>query len=370
MGTLTFGWQTAILIVPMAVMLLTAAALASRLRNRLANRLLAVLLVVIAGILTPWAIGFASFYDRWPWLSFAPFSIPLTVAPLLYAYLYALVTGRLPNRFWWHMTPGIIQFAFQAASFVLPLSIKLQWAAASGPIYDIVAAIGIAAGFLGYGFASRKLLQEYRSWLATLRSDDNRFAATWVANTITAGVAMLALWAVFEVANAVTPLNYMGYMGLYVGIGLFGTYLAMECWRHAQLPFPHFRNDDDESNSAEYTDEKDWSALGAQWKRRLREELLFRDPELSLPTLARHFGTNQTYLSRAFNEGLDINFSTLVNRLRCEDVAKALEEQDQRDILTLALDAGFNSKASFNRRFRDYFDMTPSAYRKATSQKQ
>lgn len=32
-------------------------------------------------------------------------------------------------------------------------------------------------------------------------------------------------------------------------------------------------------------------------------------------------------------------------------------------MLTLALEAGFSSKASFNRAFRNRFDQTPQAYR-------
>ncbi|WP_236823428.1 helix-turn-helix domain-containing protein [Blastomonas sp. RAC04] len=36
---------------------------------------------------------------------------------------------------------------------------------------------------------------------------------------------------------------------------------------------------------------------------------------------------------------------------------------DPRDLLTLAFDAGFNSKASFNRAFLDMAGMSPSQWR-------
>jgi hypothetical protein len=42
-------------------------------RHGAAQRSLGTLLIVLCGVLTPFTIGYAGFYDRWPWLSFAPF---------------------------------------------------------------------------------------------------------------------------------------------------------------------------------------------------------------------------------------------------------------------------------------------------------
>ncbi len=94
------------------------------------------------------------------------------------------------------------------------------------------------------------------------------------------------------------------------------------------------------------------------------------DPDLSLATLARRLGTNTHHLSRALNEGLGLNFSSFIGRLRSETVATALRADDRRDLLDLALEAGFSSKASFNRSFFATFATTPSAYRRALGQKQ
>ena len=98
MEGLTFGWRSATLTLVIVQLLVLAAALTRPLANRVANRTLAALLVVLAGIVTPWAIGFAGLYDRWRWLTFAPFQITLAVAPLLWLYVGALTTGRWPAR--------------------------------------------------------------------------------------------------------------------------------------------------------------------------------------------------------------------------------------------------------------------------------
>ena len=88
---------------------------------------------------------------------------------------------------------------------------------------------------------------------------------------------------------------------------------------------------------------------------------------MTLAVVARRLGTNTAYLSRALNEGLGINFSTLVNRIRSESVAEAIRSGAGTYMLTLALDAGFASKASFNRAFSATYGMPPSAYRSQVS---
>ena len=52
----------------------------------------------LAALITPYIIGFAGFYDRWPWLSFTPLSYTLAFGPLLWLYA-ATLCGRPPSRF-------------------------------------------------------------------------------------------------------------------------------------------------------------------------------------------------------------------------------------------------------------------------------
>lgn len=81
--------------------------------------------------------------------------------------------------------------------------------------------------------------------------------------------------------------------------------------------------------------------------------------------LARRLGTNTAYLSRAINQGLSLNFNAFVNRMRSDEVAKRMQEDPAaRDLFQLALDAGFSSKATFNRAFRAAYGLTPSEFRR------
>ena len=85
---------------------------------------------------------------------------------------------------------------------------------------------------------------------------------------------------------------------------------------------------------------------------RLREGEWWREANLDVPTLARRLGVSESGLSRAFNQGLGISVARYMNDLRSEAVADALKAGSDQDLLALAFEYGFSSKASFNRAFQ------------------
>lgn len=359
---LSFGWRTALLSVIFVQLLLLAAALLGVLQNRTANCTMAALLFVLAGIITPWLIGFAGLYDKWMWLTFAPLQISLAVAPLFYLYAHALVTGGWPANGKWHLAPGIAQFMFYTASFLLPFDLKMRWADISSPALGWITGAGVVIGLCYYCRASFRLLRDYRDALAAARSDDHRYAARWLAGAIAALGLLLLVWSTFIVWDWLLPLGYRGLMGLYVAIGAFALYLGIEAWRHAALPFPPIASLHAVADTL--PSPRDWQALGKAWAVKIAAEGWAADPELSLATLARRLGTNTGHLSRALNEGLGVGFSHFINDLRAHSVAAMLAEGRDDDLLDLALEAGFSSKASFNRAFAASFGMPPSQWRK------
>ena len=360
LGGLVFGWRTAVLSVAAAIILPIALALLAQLTNRAANRFLALMLLVLAGVFTPWLIGFAGFYDRWRWLTFLPVAVPLLGPPLLWLYVTALARGRAPERYRLHLLPGLIQFAWLFASFLLPLPAKLRWADFTGQASNLIFSLALIASFAAYGLTSWRELEAYRAALALTRSDDGRFAARWLSRALAAGGVLAGVWTLYAVWDLVSPLGYTGLMGLYAALAAIAVYLAIEGWRNAAMPFPPIESTVEPPPEPE----RDWTLQGGAWLERIRAEGWHRQPDLSLHRAARLLGTNTAYLSRAFNQGLGQNFSRAVNRLRCEEVADGMARRPDAQILDLALEAGFSSKASFNRAFQDRFAMTPQAMRR------
>ena len=361
---LHFGWRVALLGLCSVQLLALAFAVSRQGANRTANRLLAAVLIVLTGILTPYSIGFAGAYDAWRWLTFAPFAIPLALPPLLFGYTHALVRGRLPDRFALHLVPAALQLAYALICFALPIDLKWGWYTGGhdgvvSPVFEVALLVSLSL----YAGASLRRLRDYRRDLAEARSDDDRFAAAWLSRVIVALVAVLVIYAAFTVWDWISGgIDYFQETGLYLALAGIGLYLGVEGWRHAALRFPVLTT----PSAVESATGPDWQAVAAGFDARVREAGWAREPELSLPVLARRLATNTGRLSRAINQGLGVNFSAWINGLRAEAVAAALDAGAQDDLLTLAFDAGFSSKASFNRAFHARYGVAPSRYRRVS----
>ncbi len=364
-----FGWRTALLCVAIVQCLLLAAALVQGSQNRAASRFLAAALVVIAGMLTPYAIGFAGAYDHFRWLTFAPFAIPLALGPLLYGYAHALADGTAPRRMREHLLPGIGQFAYFGVCFLIPGSAKWSWYTGGhrawvAPLLDILGLLSLAA----YAYAIGKVLERQRLRLADHRSDDDRFSARWLGQVLAVMLAGLAVEAGFWLwALVVGGIDFFQETGMYLALAVLGVFLGVAGWRQAVLPMPLVAQPEPDLPEPDPGRTPDWPAIAKDFADRTRNAGWWREPELSLARLSRLLGVNTGRLSRAINLGLGMNFSTFVNGLRAEGVARALATGADGDLLGLAFEMGFASKASFNRAFMARFGVSPSQFRRQVS---
>jgi AraC-like DNA-binding protein len=96
-------------------------------------------------------------------------------------------------------------------------------------------------------------------------------------------------------------------------------------------------------------------------------EKIYRDPGLSVHSLSERLDIPAYQLSWILNERMNQTFSVLVNTYRTNEVKKRLASTEDSDetILNIALEAGFNTKTSFNRVFKKFTGMTPSQFRES-----
>ncbi|WP_235091135.1 helix-turn-helix transcriptional regulator [Sphingomonas lutea] len=341
------AWSTALFVLALQALALALVLWFSN-GNRQANRLLAALMIVIAGLLTPFILGYAGAYDAWPRLTFAPFSIPLAVGPLLYAHVQALASGR--RIAWWHWIAPAVQFGWQAVLFPLPTAMKFRIdAAVIEPFLSPVSSVAVLASMAAYGVACWRALQRYERWLAERRRQLRPARRIrWLTFALVPLVAARAGYSLFEAL--VRPINYFDLFGYYILLGLVGLWLGLEGWRQAEAPAPAAEDED-----ARRSDQ------GAAWIERLRAQGWWRDADLSLADLARELGTNAASLSRALAP--HGGFAAVLGGIRSEAAAARIAAGQGDDLLRLAMDCGFGSKASFNRAFRARFGTSPSAFR-------
>jgi len=102
--------------------------------------------------------------------------------------------------------------------------------------------------------------------------------------------------------------------------------------------------------------------------RLMDDDKAYLDPALSVPKLATLVGAPPHQLRALINNSLGYrNFTAFLASYRLADVKRALSDPDhaRTPILTIALDAGFASFATFNRTFKMETGQTAGEYRKA-----
>lgn len=386
MGIKLGPWST-ILLLGSIHGVVVAMLLARARRQQPGNRLLAALLLVVVLRITPYTIGYAGFYDAYPWLSFAPFDLSLAVGPLIYLYVRVRSTPTSPRRWGWHLAPVALQATYYLVAFVQPLAWKDAWDdRVHVPWIVPIETWATYASMAWYWTRALSVHRQRQRWLEHHSAAREEHRDGWLGGCLIAFAAMTALQVGFDLVELTgRHLDYFDRFPLYVALTALVYYLGIEGWRHADrtLPMP-----DDAvavepmppveatpasaviepapiaappSPAARPTPERDWAAIGRGWAERVAAAGWWREPELGLAELARRLGTNTRYLSRALNDGLGMSFSEFINRQRVDEARRRLAGDGE--ILAIALDVGFASKASFNRAFKAYAGCTPSEFR-------
>ena len=121
------------------------------------------------------------------------------------------------------------------------------------------------------------------------------------------------------------------------------------------------------SDPGDRIERDDDTRLLAALRRLMEHDRAYREEGLAIGGLAGKLGIPEHGLRRLINRRLGYrNFNAFLNRYRLDDVMAALADpaQEAVPILTIAIDAGFQSLGPFNRAFKAQTGMTPSEFRR------
>jgi AraC-like DNA-binding protein len=335
--------------------------------NRTANRLLSALILVAALRLTPYVLGFAGAYDAARWLTFAPFDLTFAFGPLLWGYVVVLTTGALPKHWRWHLVPVALQLAYSLACFALPLDAKWDWYTGwHRRLVDPLFLGLLLASLSAYLLAAWRQYGRYRAWLDDHLSNNDDVRLTWLRNILVAFAATIVIAAGFALVGwFVTPLDYFDRFPVMVWLAGLTYFLGLAGWRDGERRYPLQSEVVVPALAPTLTEPRvDYAAQAAAWAATIEAAEWWRDETLTREGLALRLGTSPRSLSRGLNEGRGETFHAFINGLRVAAVKRELADPNStRDLLQVALDAGFSAKASFNRVFKATTGMTPSEYR-------
>lgn len=99
----------------------------------------------------------------------------------------------------------------------------------------------------------------------------------------------------------------------------------------------------------------------------IRSEKKYLDPNFSAEQLSEKLQLSTSHLSRIFNNEMNTSFSEYINSLRVEEAKRYLQNPafSNYTLLAIGLEAGFNSKTTFNTTFKKMTGQTPSQFKKA-----
>ena len=100
----------------------------------------------------------------------------------------------------------------------------------------------------------------------------------------------------------------------------------------------------------------------------MKAKTLYKDPELTLQKVSEALTIKPYLLSKTLSTVVQKKFTDYINDLRIEEVKRLLQDpkNEKFTLLALAYEAGFNSKASFNRAVKKSTGKAPSALKSST----
>ena len=321
----------------------------------------------------------------YPWksiLAFLTASIYVANFPFLYIYTNSLtdVDFKMNGRRFLNFSPVVLMIAISLPLLQLNLAQQKQIANTVDkiPWYFVFAELIFTATFIYFVFNTIKLLQKHRQVIKNTFSYEERVNLVWLRHVVFAFISLLLLTlVVFVLSNihlfSVKVTDEILYLGLAVIVFYIG-YWGLKQRKIFYSAKPQLVEAEGLSVSAEDKAEKsgtEQTAIKSETDTVLepllhlmKNEKPYLDPELSIVTLSAKLNMHPHKLSKLINSQLQQNFFDFINKYRVDEFKNlALDaEHKQYSILAIAYDAGFNSKASFNRIFKNITGHTPSQY--------
>lgn len=370
------------IIVASAQALLLALLIIQKYQSLYANRFLALLLLSYTFILIHLLLQDTGLYGRAPYI-FLIVGFPLIAMPLHYLYTKYLINRK--NQFakqdWIHFVPFLI-FEVVLVSASLLSKIDLTAVATAEPAttpasFRIFNWIIILQGLV-YLVGSYRLLTRYNRHIKEVLSSIEQVQLQWLRNITLVGVIAISIFFVEDLlmTQGINLSNFVFssiFFAVYIyGIGYTG-FLKSEIFISPIVEQTLHEVDSIESEqkpAAKYersglSDETAQQYL-SQLLKLMVEKKVYQNNSLTLSQLAEMLSISTHNLSEIINTQSKKNFYDFVNTYRIEQVKTDLADRAKQHlkIISIAFDAGFNSKATFNTLFKEQCGQTPSEYRK------
>jgi len=337
--------------------------------NKLANRILAIILFLLSyrlsiQIMRLFGLGY---YDSWYYLMI---DISWIYGALIYFYTKAQTqpSFKFQKKNWIHFLPVVIQII--CSVFVRLQNLywdgtreSLSWLGYYGyvmwmnnsTIYIVASSIIIL-----YAYKSQKLINNINEAFEISSTKLN-----WIKRILKSFLIYFSLvlcvllidLLVYKSANNGSYFYFTRfyYYPFFIGIAIITYWIGIEGFSR--------RNDPELSikSISNPEDLKRLKVISEKLKIAMENDKLFKNQELSLNRIAEQLNIKPYLISKSLNEIYNKRFNDFVNEYRVKEVQSLLQDSNNSKftLLSIAMEAGFNSKSSFNRAVKKQLGILP-----------
>ncbi len=357
--------------------------------NILSNRFLGLLTICWAIILVGFAQSLAGLMSNYPHFLRTFSHIEFAFHPLLYLSVKYLVFNYKKFRRvdLLHFLPLLLNILLYAGFYFRSPEEKLLMVNSNEGYYyvaNFISDLVLSLQGIVYPILVLRMLQHYKRNIVDYQSNIDKtvlegmkigasvILVAWIIGTVAANLYNfnirvkidLFLFVYLAIVFVIYVISYIAIRSSEV-FKISGSYEAVNfsTKKHSTVQTngrePPKKNQLEDSNDDEILLELDKKLLAY-----MDEEKPYLNPELSLQDLANNLGVSRHQLSAVINQNQKMNFYEFVNTYRVNEMCSLMEDPKMKNykIISLAFDAGFNSKASFNRIFKQLSGRTPSDY--------
>ena len=332
-----------------ALLLMLAASLVGNFRKVVAGRLAAAFALGSAAHAASYSIG--------PILPVSAWHAPLIALSTGNVVVFWLFTRALfDDGFRLRARHGLVWAAVAAFSFV-----NCLWIAPGGHTRLSIVAINLVVlGFIGLAVA-----QTVTSWSADLVEGRRRVRVFIVAAAALYG-GINAVLQIFMSGSGTTEIANTVNAAVLAGIVAMISYAMMRVDGGELFPATEEAEPPAHVQPIVAEDAADQKLVDALM-RLMADERIYRHDNVTIGTLAARLKIPEYRLRRLINQRLGYrNFNVFLNNHRIEEAKAALADPGQAEVpvITIAMDAGFQSLGPFNRAFKATTGVTPTEYRR------
>jgi AraC-like DNA-binding protein len=334
--------------------------------ERLSDKLLAAVMFLLGMEIQDYTFGFAGINFLWDQMEGFPRHFNLAFAPTIYLYLKSQINKdfKLKKADLWHYLPYGIYFLVSIFIFLQGKETIHRW-------YDTpflqflswVETVAIWASYIYFFYQSLKLYNHFRSWTETQFSDTEIISFDWLRNFIYLIITAEIFKYCWQLADFIIEMPYEKDWWWHLYTVSIICYVGLRGYTQVQpkkLSYIAVNESDKELSSVQNTPielpETDYSNWKNKIEKLFEQEKVYLEPELSLTELAQKLKTNTSILSAAINKNYNINFNDFINQYRIKEFEIQIKNPENKNYtkLAVALDCGFNSKATFNRALKKF----------------